>query len=34
MTRQPIVVNIPGEGAVEFAYDEEGRLTGKKPVEP
>ncbi len=31
MARQPIVVNIPGEGAVEFAYDEEGRMTSKRP---
>ncbi len=32
MARQPIVVNIPGEGAVEFAYDAEGRMTSKKPA--
>lgn len=34
MSKQPIIVNIPGEGQVEFAYDEQGRLVGKKPVEP
>lgn len=30
--KQPIIVNVPGEGAVEFAYDEQGRLTAKKPA--
>ncbi len=33
MSRQPIIVNIPGEGAVEFIRDEEtGAIVGKRPV--
>ncbi len=32
MAKQPIIVNIPGEGEVEFAYDEQGRMTSKKPA--
>lgn len=32
MARQPIVVNVPGEDAVEFTYDAEGRLLTKRPA--